>query len=165
MRVRYVLPNKHYVPVDMKYIGVDNTTPYVVPHHFMVWSNKELGLGGSMDLKGLSLFWKCHLPRVVEQKFDGGCDGFSRSKPLSLILCHLSSVTPRGPGQLTYPPFILNFIFPLPIAHQTKRRGFHPSGRTKVSAFVDAAAKKWGIMTAHTDVICSGLISATISRR
>jgi len=75
MRVRYVLPNKHYVPVDMKYIGVDNTTPYVVPHHFMVWSNKELGLGGSMDLKGLSLFWKCHLPRVVEQKFDGGCDG------------------------------------------------------------------------------------------
>jgi len=25
--VRYVLPNKHYVPVDMKYIGVDNTTP------------------------------------------------------------------------------------------------------------------------------------------
>lgn len=27
--VRYVLPNKHYIPVDMKYIGVDNTTPYV----------------------------------------------------------------------------------------------------------------------------------------
>jgi len=25
--VRYVLPNKHYIPVDMKYIGVDNTTP------------------------------------------------------------------------------------------------------------------------------------------
>jgi len=25
--VQYVLPNKHYVPVDMKYIGVDNTTP------------------------------------------------------------------------------------------------------------------------------------------
>jgi len=25
--VRYALPNKHYVPVDMKYIGVDNTTP------------------------------------------------------------------------------------------------------------------------------------------
>jgi len=24
--VRYVLPNKHYIPVDMKYIGVDNTT-------------------------------------------------------------------------------------------------------------------------------------------
>ncbi|KAF8468499.1 uricase [Russula ochroleuca] len=25
--VGYVLPNKHYIPVDMKYIGVDNTTP------------------------------------------------------------------------------------------------------------------------------------------
>ncbi len=26
-RVNYTLPNKHYVPVDMKYIGVDNLTP------------------------------------------------------------------------------------------------------------------------------------------
>lgn len=26
-RVSYGLPNKHYVPVDMKYIGVDNQTP------------------------------------------------------------------------------------------------------------------------------------------
>lgn len=25
--VSYRLPNKHYIPVDMKYIGVDNTTP------------------------------------------------------------------------------------------------------------------------------------------
>ncbi|KJA25137.1 hypothetical protein HYPSUDRAFT_38099 [Hypholoma sublateritium FD-334 SS-4] len=25
--VSYSLPNKHYIPVDMKYIGVDNTTP------------------------------------------------------------------------------------------------------------------------------------------
>ncbi|KAI0312236.1 uricase [Amylostereum chailletii] len=25
--VRIALPNKHYIPVDMKYIGVDNTTP------------------------------------------------------------------------------------------------------------------------------------------
>lgn len=24
---RYALPNKHYVPVDMKYIGLDNLTP------------------------------------------------------------------------------------------------------------------------------------------
>lgn len=29
--VTYSLPNKHYVPVDMKYIGVDNTTPCVSP--------------------------------------------------------------------------------------------------------------------------------------
>lgn len=27
--VSYSLPNKHYIPVDMKYIGVDNTTPCV----------------------------------------------------------------------------------------------------------------------------------------
>ena len=27
--VTYKLPNKHYVPVDMKYIGVDNMSPYV----------------------------------------------------------------------------------------------------------------------------------------
>jgi urate oxidase len=25
--VTYTLPNKHYLPVDMKYIGVDNITP------------------------------------------------------------------------------------------------------------------------------------------
>jgi len=25
--VTYTLPNKHYIPVDMKYIDVDNTTP------------------------------------------------------------------------------------------------------------------------------------------
>src|SRR6266478_4052105 len=34
--VRYVLPNKHYLPVDMKYIGVDNTTPYVPRHYFSI---------------------------------------------------------------------------------------------------------------------------------
>jgi len=25
--VTYALPNKHYVPVDMRYLGVDNLTP------------------------------------------------------------------------------------------------------------------------------------------
>lgn len=25
--VSYSLPNKHYIPVDMKYIGIDNLTP------------------------------------------------------------------------------------------------------------------------------------------
>ena len=25
--VSYALPNKHYIPVDMKYLGIDNTTP------------------------------------------------------------------------------------------------------------------------------------------
>jgi len=25
--VSYALPNKHYIPVDMKYLGIDNTSP------------------------------------------------------------------------------------------------------------------------------------------
>jgi urate oxidase len=43
VRVGYVLPNKHYIPVDMKYIGVDNTTPYV---NFTVRSYMEFGFWG-----------------------------------------------------------------------------------------------------------------------
>jgi len=27
-RATYSLPNKHYIPVDMKYIGIDNTSPF-----------------------------------------------------------------------------------------------------------------------------------------
>ncbi|TBU54785.1 uricase [Dichomitus squalens] len=36
--VTYKLPNKHYVPVDLKYIGIDNTSPYVLPqpHRFLI---------------------------------------------------------------------------------------------------------------------------------
>lgn len=34
--VRYALPNKHYVPVDMKYINVDNTSPCVSFYFFSV---------------------------------------------------------------------------------------------------------------------------------
>lgn len=88
MSVRYVLPNKHYIPVDMKYIGVDNTTPYVAISlwHCVVWN---------LVFEGLILFGKCHLPRVVEQKMMG-CDGggfFSRSMPFSLVVCHPSSAT------------------------------------------------------------------------
>ena len=43
MSVRYVLPNKHYIPVDMKYIGVDNTTPYVAISLWH-WRCVEFGL-------------------------------------------------------------------------------------------------------------------------
>ena len=32
--VSYSLPNKHYIPVDMKYIGIDNLTPCVYPQTF-----------------------------------------------------------------------------------------------------------------------------------
>jgi urate oxidase len=27
--VTYALPNKHYIPVDMGYLGVENLVPYV----------------------------------------------------------------------------------------------------------------------------------------
>lgn len=27
--VSYALPNKHYIPVDMRYLGLDNLTPAV----------------------------------------------------------------------------------------------------------------------------------------
>lgn len=32
-QVTYALPNKHYVPIDMKYIGIDNVTPLSI--HFI----------------------------------------------------------------------------------------------------------------------------------
>ena len=32
-QVTYALPNKHYVPIDMKYIGIDNVTPLSI--HFV----------------------------------------------------------------------------------------------------------------------------------
>lgn len=27
LKAEYALPNKHYIPVDMRYIGTDNLTP------------------------------------------------------------------------------------------------------------------------------------------
>ena len=35
-RATYTLPNKHYIPVDMKYIGIDNTSPF----QFFLFSRK-----------------------------------------------------------------------------------------------------------------------------
>ncbi|TFY56111.1 hypothetical protein EVJ58_g7837 [Rhodofomes roseus] len=35
-QVTYTLPNKHYVPVDMKYIGIDNQTPLSILFHYAV---------------------------------------------------------------------------------------------------------------------------------
>lgn len=34
-RAMYTLPNKHYIPVDMKYIGIDNTSPFQSPASFL----------------------------------------------------------------------------------------------------------------------------------
>ena len=36
--VSYSLPNKHYIPVDMRYAGIDNLTPYVHSLHFKLVS-------------------------------------------------------------------------------------------------------------------------------
>jgi len=48
--VRYVLPNKHYIPVDMKYIGVDNTTPYVQFFGlFQFWNTSFASCCGAED--------------------------------------------------------------------------------------------------------------------
>lgn len=33
--VSYALPNKHYIPVDMRYLGIDNLTPYVFFFDYM----------------------------------------------------------------------------------------------------------------------------------
>ena len=74
--VRYVLPNKHYIPVDMKYIGVDNTTPYV-PHSLFSGSPMSRArIYFSNYLRGLIRFWKYLLPRVVEQKMMGSDGGW-----------------------------------------------------------------------------------------
>jgi hypothetical protein len=70
--VRYVLPNKHYIPVDMKYIGVDNTTPCVP--RILYW----LSVFGTLIIifGGYPIFGKRHLPRVVEQKMMGATRGW-----------------------------------------------------------------------------------------
>ena len=32
----YTLPNKHYIPIDMKYLGVDNLTPLSILFFFVL---------------------------------------------------------------------------------------------------------------------------------
>lgn len=86
--VRYVLPNKHYIPVDMKYIGVDNTTPCVP---FFPGGRAESRTDFENYLRGLIRFRKYLLPRVVEQEDDGERRGLVlfRSMPCSFILCQV----------------------------------------------------------------------------
>lgn len=35
--VSYALPNKHYIPVDMRYAGIDNLTPCVISPLFLLF--------------------------------------------------------------------------------------------------------------------------------
>ena len=74
--VRYVLPNKHYIPVDMKYIGVDNTTPCVILFGFLI-------VFGDYSICG-----RRHLPRVCGAEDDWGATGdgsFLDRYPLPVI--------------------------------------------------------------------------------
>jgi hypothetical protein len=71
--VGYVLPNKHYIPVDMKYIGVDNTTPYVL---FLPWNLGFLGIGFCLIVFGdYSIYGIRHQPRVCGAEDDWGATG------------------------------------------------------------------------------------------
>ena len=69
--VRYVLPNKHYIPVDMKYIGVDNTTPYV-PETSLLRS-----VFGTLIFCFWRLFhfWKTSFASCCGAEDDGGATG------------------------------------------------------------------------------------------
>ena len=83
--VRYVLPNKHYIPVDMKYIGVDNTTPYVSFFSGVVASRifREL-------FEGTNPFPEISSASCCGAEDDGERRGLvlSRSMPCPFILCH-----------------------------------------------------------------------------
>jgi hypothetical protein len=68
--VRYVLPNKHYIPVDMKYIGVDNTTPCVLLFGIQFGAILFLIVFGDYSICG-----RRHLPRVCGAEDDWGATG------------------------------------------------------------------------------------------
>ena len=84
--VRYELPNKHYIPVDMKYIGVDNTTPCVFILlgicGIQFWGVCLIGFGD------YSICGKRHQPRVCGAEDDWGVTGglLSSIDALSLSL-------------------------------------------------------------------------------
>jgi hypothetical protein len=76
--VSYVLPNKHYVPVDMRYIGIDNLTPCVV-HSLFRFLPFFLGTG-------------CHVYRVTEWGGGGYRKFFSRRSHTLLFVRNLDRV-------------------------------------------------------------------------
>lgn len=51
--VRYALPNKHYIPVNMEYIGIDNLTPCVFFFYLFFFRFISFDCGG--------IFPECHL--------------------------------------------------------------------------------------------------------
>jgi hypothetical protein len=75
--VRYVLPNKHYIPVDMKYIGVDNTTPYVPFHSNWGIGDSILGILFNCFFRTARLFhlWKTSYASCCGAEANWGATG------------------------------------------------------------------------------------------
>ena len=69
--VTYKLPNKHYIPVDMKYIGVDNTTPLSI---IRFWR---------FLLLVLDIAWATLSPEMV---YDGSTIAISNRRPFSIMI-------------------------------------------------------------------------------
>jgi hypothetical protein len=97
MSVRYVLPNKHYIPVDMKYIGVDNTTPYVAISLWDCVLVCEL-------IRGAKPFWDMSSASCCGAEDDGARRGWLLFSIDAIFSCPLSPPT-RVLGQLTHPHF------------------------------------------------------------
>jgi hypothetical protein len=99
--VRYVLPNKHYIPVDMKYIGVDNTNPYVLETFSIAFSSRRL-----------FQLWKTSSASCCGAEDDGGwffsSIGCRPIRPQSLLIYHAVRAS-----ELTHFPF-QNFLFLIP---------------------------------------------------
>ena len=110
MSVRYVLPNKHYIPVDMKYIGVDNTTPYVSTSlwHCVLWNF----VFWDFDLiRGTKPFWEMSSASCCGAEDDGMRRGWLLFS-IDAFFPRPSSATSRVLGQLTHPPLSFLILFP-----------------------------------------------------
>jgi hypothetical protein len=104
--VRYTLPNKHYIAVDMDYIGVDNTTPYV-----------NLRLMGQelrqLLFEGTILFLEMSSASCCGAEDDGGATGVDSfldrcPVPSSSVMQVANQLTP--PFLLLFHPFIRSFV-------------------------------------------------------
>lgn len=86
--VTYTLPNKHYIPVPMQYIGLDNLTPCVV---------------FPSDLRGFSMafaigFGFVALFRVWDATYGGGWDARFRRRLEAAGMQMIIVVRASGPG-------------------------------------------------------------------
>lgn len=64
--VSYALPNKHYIPVDMRYIGIDNLTPCVSLFLFFLFRDFTFGrLVLFLYPSCVCCFWKLPFSRIA----------------------------------------------------------------------------------------------------